>query len=207
MQKQTTARHDEAELRARLRRGDVHAFDELVRENSPRLIALARRILRDEELARDVVQEAFFSAHRAIGRFNGDSRLSSWLHRITVNAALASIRRRKRRPETFLSEEFGDREEDELPSGRSPWPLDEGDESAEELVARGQERQLVRSCLRRVKESHRRVLTLRYLEELDTAETARILGIAPNTVKTRLLRARTAMRGMVERTIATDRAA
>jgi RNA polymerase sigma factor (sigma-70 family) len=87
-----------------LRRGDEEAFAALVRREGARLLATARRLLGSTQDAEDAVQEAFLQAHRAIDRFNGDSRLSTWLHRIVVNAALMKLRSRRRKPEQALDE-------------------------------------------------------------------------------------------------------
>jgi RNA polymerase sigma-70 factor (ECF subfamily) len=195
------ALREEARFVERLKRRDADAFDALVQRYSGRLIALARQILGEEDLARDAVQDAFLSAFRAIDGFKGDARLSSWLHRIVANAALAKLRMRRRRPECFLNEEFGtDRDDD--PLDRTALPAVGGDsEAADELLARRQECAFVRACIERLKESHRTVLMLRYIEEYDTEQTAEILGIAPNTVKTRLLRARDALRSHIEREV------
>ena len=195
------ALREEARFVERLKRRDADAFEILVQRYSARLIALARQILGEEDLARDAVQDAFLSAFRSIDGFNGDARLSSWLHRIVANAALAKLRTRRRRPECFLTEEFGtDRDGD--PLDRTALPAAECDsEAADELLARRQECTFVRECIARMKESHRIVLMLRYIEEYDTEQTAEILGIAPNTVKTRLLRARDALRSYIEREV------
>src|SRR6266542_4025914 len=86
----------------RLKAGDAEAFEEVVRTLGGRLLAVARRFLRDEEAARDAVQDAFLSAFRAIQGFDGHSQLSTWLHRIVVNAALMRMRVRERRPEQSI---------------------------------------------------------------------------------------------------------
>lgn len=199
MRLDSSARQREAELIARLKRGDDEAFEEMVRDNSARLLALAHSILGDPELAQDAVQEAFLSAYRAIDRFKAEARLSTWLHRITVNSALAIIRRRKCRPEVFLAEELADRSEMPAFDEVSLRSHEEGGGSAVDRIAQRQESELLRRCLAGLTENHQRVLTLRYLNEYDTAKTARILGVAPNTVKTRLLRARDALRAHIER--------
>ena len=199
MKTSKTLRPDESQFIARLRVGDADAYEELVRLYSGRLIALARQILGDEDLARDAVQDAFLSAFRSMDRFNGDARLSSWLHRIVTNAALAKLRVKRRRPESFFTEEFGiganedpfDRAEISDP-GNGPARIDEE-------IARKQEAQFVQNCIARLKENHRAVLTLRYIHEYDTEQTAQILGVGPNTVKTRLMRARGALRSYIER--------
>jgi RNA polymerase sigma-70 factor (ECF subfamily) len=98
------AQAGEADLVARLRAGSDAAYEELVRAQGARLLAVARRLLRSEEDARDAVQDAFISAFRAIDRFEGGSRLSTWLHRIVVNAALMKLRSQQRKPETSIED-------------------------------------------------------------------------------------------------------
>ena len=89
----------EAGLVVRLRAGDPLAFEELVRTFGGRLLAIARRFVRDEQDAQDIVQSAYLSAFRALGQFEGTCKLSTWLHRIVVNAALMKLRSRRRKPE------------------------------------------------------------------------------------------------------------
>ena len=93
---------DEAELVLALRAGDSAAYERLVRTYGNWLLAVARRILHNEEDARDAVQEAFLSAFRGLAKFDGASRLSTWLHRIAINAALMRLRSKRRRPEASL---------------------------------------------------------------------------------------------------------
>jgi RNA polymerase sigma-70 factor (ECF subfamily) len=183
----------EAELVARLKAGDQRAFEQLVRDNGSRMLGLARRLLRDEESARDVVQEAFLSAFRAMGRFSGQARLSTWLHRIVINTALMRLRSRRRRPEEPI--------EPLLPSFRSDghhvtefttWP------DAERAIERREIRDLVRRAIEELPESYRAVLVLRDIEGLDTAETARMLDLTENAVKIRLHRARQALRTLLD---------
>src|SRR4051794_37679216 len=93
---------DEAAVVAALRANDSGAFEQLVREQLPRLLTVARRILGNEADAQEAVQDAFLSAFKALPAFDGASRLSTWLHRIAVNAALMKLRRRQRRPEQSI---------------------------------------------------------------------------------------------------------
>src|SRR5205809_4126557 len=92
----------ERELVARLKAGDPAAYEDLVRTLGGRLLAVARRMLRDDEAARDAVQDAMLSAFRGICSFDGQARLSTWMHRIVVNAALMKIRSRQRKPEQSI---------------------------------------------------------------------------------------------------------
>ncbi len=186
-------RDDEAPLIARLRAGDDAAFEELVRAHGGRMLAVARRFLPEED-ARDAVQDAFVSVTRSIEKFEGNARLSTWLHRIVVNAALMKIRWRKRRPEDSIEEllpRFRDDGHQEQPA--SPWR-----ESVQQTLERQEVRELVREKIAELPESYRAVLLLRDVEELDTQETADSLGITPNNVKVRLHRARQALRTLLD---------
>ncbi|HTF32220.1 MAG TPA: sigma-70 family RNA polymerase sigma factor [Myxococcota bacterium] len=94
----------DAALLARLRSGESAAFEELVRDHGARLLGVAKRLLRHDEDARDAVQDAFFSAFRGLEKFEGEARLSTWLHRIVVNAALMKLRTRRRKPEAPIDD-------------------------------------------------------------------------------------------------------
>ena len=89
-----TAGVDEALLVSRLRAGDERAFEDLVRTFGGRLLAVARRFVRNDEDAQDIVQSAYLSAFRALDQFEGNCQLSTWLHRIVVNTALMKLRSR-----------------------------------------------------------------------------------------------------------------
>ena len=115
---------EEKALLEALRAGDEAAYEKLVREHTGRMLSVARRFLREEDDARDAVQDAFVSAFRAIGNFEGGSRISTWLHRIVVNAALMKLRTRRRKPEESI--------DDMLPR----W-TDDGHPTAEKLAELG----------------------------------------------------------------------
>src|SRR5262245_35402115 len=98
------ANPDEVQLLDELRSGSVAAFEKLVRSHGGRLLSTARRIVGHEEDAREAVQDAFLSAFKALASFGGDAQLSTWLHRIVVNAALMKLRRRQRKPERLIED-------------------------------------------------------------------------------------------------------
>jgi RNA polymerase sigma-70 factor (ECF subfamily) len=191
---QPLATGDEAGLLARLRAGDEEAFAECVRDHLGQLLVVARRILDNEEDARDAVQEAFLSAFKEIARFEGRSRLSTWLHRITVNAALIRRRARQRHPERSIEDllpHFTEGEHQIDPP--VPWR-----ETSDQALQGEESRQLVRSCIDQLPETYRTVLLLRDIEGLDTEETARMLATSVGVVKTRLHRARQALRALLD---------
>jgi len=184
---------DESDLVRRLQAGDDAAFETLVRENTARLLAVARRMLRSEDDARDAVQDAFGQAFRAIGRFEGGSRLSTWLHRIVVNASLMKLRTRSRKPEQAIEELLPRFYEDGHRIDPGPAWRQDGPDPAESRELRT----LVRASIDRLPEIHRNVLLLRDIEELSTEETARMLDVTVETVKVRLHRARQALRTLL----------
>ena len=184
----------ERDLISRLRGGDEGAFERLVREQGGRLLSVARRFLRDEEEARDAVQECFLSAYRALERFDQGSRLSTWLHRIVVNACLMRLRSRRRKPEDAIDDLLPKFQADghQIHHPTPAW------DSAETLLARSETRAIVRRAIDRLPETYRAVLLLRDIEELSTEEAAKSLGVTENAVKIRLHRARQALRGLLE---------
>jgi len=184
---------DESDLLARLRQGDGNAYEELVRSYSGRLLAVARRIVGNDEEARDVIQDAFLNAFRSLPRFHGDARLSTWLHRIVVNSALMKLRTRRRKPEESI--------EPLLPAfladGHYAERFSSWGEQADTVLSRAETKELVRKYIDALPESFRTVLLLRDIEGLDTEETARVLDTTPNAVKIRLHRARAALRTLL----------
>jgi len=179
----------------RLRGGDPQAFEVLVREYGGRMLATARQLVGTEEEARDVVQEAFLAVFRAIDTFAGAARLSTWLHRIVINAALMRLRSRRRRREESIDELLPCFDED----GRWAEPASHWDTSTDVLFERRETCAMVRHAIDRLPVNYRSVLLLRDIEELDTEETASLLGVTPNAVKTRLHRARQALRTLLQR--------
>ncbi len=185
---------EESALLARLRAGEDDAYHQLVRDYGGRMLAVARRFLRNEEDARDAVQDAFLSAFRSIGSFEGGARLSTWLHRIVVNAALMKLRTRRRKPEKPIEDLMPGFIEDghfaQIPMAWRP-------SAADELESR-EVRELVLRNIDLLPAIYRTVLLLRDVEERGTETTAELLGITTAAVKTRLHRARLALRNLLD---------
>jgi len=181
-------------LLPRLRAGEAAAYETLVRRETPRLLAVAGRLLRNQEDAKDAVQDAFVSAFRSLDSFGGGCQVSTWLHRITVNAALMKLRTRRRKPEESIEELLPTFLED----GHHARHPHEWRDGADDLLARKEDRDFVRACIDRLPESYRTVLLLRDIEDVDTAEVARALSLSEGAVKVRLHRARQALRTLLE---------
>jgi RNA polymerase sigma-70 factor (ECF subfamily) len=190
-----TSIEPEDALVRRLRAGDPEAFETVVRWYGGRMLAAARRLVGTEEDARDAVQEAFLAAFKSIDSFAGSARLSTWLHRIVVNAALMKLRSRRRRREDSI--------EDLLPRFRDDGCWSESpatwDMPSDGVLERRETRAVVRRAIERLPASYRTVLMLRDIEELDTDETATALGTTRNAVKIRLHRARQALKTLLDR--------
>jgi len=185
---------DEAALVAGLRARRPDAFETMVRVYTPRLLAVARRLVGNDEDARDVVQDAMLSAYRSIDKFEAHSRVSTWLHRIVVNAGLMKLRTRRRKPEESIEPLLPTFREDGHYRNELPAWAAASDETAE----RNEMQRIVREAILNLPESYREVVVLRDIEEQDTASTAAALGITPNAVKIRLHRARQALRTQLE---------
>ena len=185
----------EAALLARLRAGENAAYEELVRASSPRLLATLRRILRSDDDAHDALQETYLAAFRALPRFEGQSKLSTWLHRIAVNAALMKLRSRRRRPEESIDELLPRFEQD----GHFTSDTASTGKLLDEEVDDARRRAAVRRGIDALPEPHRTVIVLRDVEGLSTEETAEQLGVTREATKMRLHRARQALRTLLER--------
>lgn len=184
----------ESSLVSALRAGSSDAFETLVRLYMARLLAVARRFLRNEEDARDAVQDAFISAFRSIQKFEAGAKLSTWLHRIVVNSALMRLRTKRRHPEEEIDELMPRFAEDgHHLQEPADWRL-----SAEEMVQQSETRELVRGAIDKLPDSYRVVLLMRDIEEMPTGETAAALGITATAVKVRLHRARQALRALLD---------
>lgn len=185
---------DEGALVAALRAGEAAAYEKLVRGYGPRLLATARRILRDAALAEDCLQETFLKAFDKIDGFEGRSALGTWLHSILVNQSLMKLRKNKR--------ERHEQIDDLMPQFDSnacrieaPWSYLA---TPDELLERDQTRALVQSKIDQLPESYRIVLQLRDIEEFDTETVAAMLDITPGAAKVRLHRARAALKVLLE---------
>jgi RNA polymerase sigma-70 factor, ECF subfamily len=185
---------DDTTLLPGLKAREPAAFEAFVRTHGGRMLAVARRLLGNEADAQDAVQDAFLNAFRAIDGFQGDARLSTWLHRIVVNAALMKVRTRNRRGEESIDPFLPVFREGGIPAH----PTSEWKTASLDALARDEVRQVVRQAIDRLPDSYRNVLVLRDIEGFDTAETSQLLDLTSSAVKIRLHRARQALRALLE---------
>jgi RNA polymerase sigma-70 factor (ECF subfamily) len=169
----TAAERSDAELLRGHADGDPSAFDELIRRHRDRLWAVALRTTRDREEAADALQDALISAYKAAGSFRGEAAVTTWLHRIVVNACLDRMRRRRARATVALPEE-GPNEPAET----------------RDRVAERDTRMIVEDALRQLPVEQRAAIVLVDIEGWSVADTAVVLGVAEGTVKSRCARGR-----------------
>lgn len=181
--------HDESNLVASLRAGNEEAFETLVRVYGGRMLAVARRFVRNDDDAQDVVQSAYLNAFRSVSQFEGQCLIGTWLHRIVVNTALMKLRSRRRKPEASIDELLPGFQED----GHHIEQFSDWCAPADELLQRAETRATVRACIDQLPDNYREILILRDIEELSTEESARALSMTPTAVKVRLHRARQAL--------------
>ncbi|MDT8436148.1 MAG: sigma-70 family RNA polymerase sigma factor [Gemmatimonadota bacterium] len=183
----------ERELIDALRAGSDEAAETLVRQEAPRLLRVARRFLVDEAQAEDAVQEAFLAAFRSLDTFRGDAPLAAWLRRIVVNVCLKQIRARAADPVDLAGL---------LPSfdatGCRIEPLRDAPAAPDVLLERREVRDLVRSSIDALPDTHRTALLLRDIEGYSTREAAELLGITEGALRVRLHRARAALKTLLE---------
>jgi RNA polymerase sigma-70 factor, ECF subfamily len=182
-------------LVARLRAGDAESFDTIVRRYSGCLMATARRLLGNDHDAQDAVQEAFSSAFTSIGSFRGDASISTWLHRIVVNAALMQLRRRRRCAEVAI---------EDLPPpfeahACAAWAAERPHRTSEHWSEAREMRAAIKRSIDQLRPIYRSVLWLRDMDDLSISEVAAMLKLNANTVKIRLRRARQTLKNLLDR--------
>lgn len=183
----------EAELIRRARAHDEAALRAIMQANNRRLYRLARGILRSDSEAEDVVQETYVRAFTHLDGFRGESGLSTWLSRIAINEALGRVRSQK--PHV----ELGSVPEATLEAQIIPFPLSSVD--PEKSMAQREIQRVVEYAVDELPDVFRMVFIARVMEGMSMEETAALLGVKPETVKTRLHRARTMLRENVEKKI------
>ncbi len=186
----------ETELVELARKGHRGAFRTIMQRCNQRLFRVARAIVGSEPEAEDVVQEAYTKAFAAIGAFRGEAGILTWLTRIAINEARGRLRGRRNTV---------DLEEIEIAQGQGrqviPFPGNSETETPEASAARMQVRQLIEKAVGDLPPAFRVVFVMRDIEDCSIQETADFLGIPPETVKTRLHRARRLLRSALDETI------
>ena len=189
----TTATFDESALVEKARAGDAQAFTELVNHYERKIYRLAKHITQNDEDAEDVLQESFLKAYEHLDNFQGNSKFYTWIVRIAVNESLMKLRKRKG-DRTVPLDEPVDTGEEMVTREIAVW-----EDNPEQRYSREEIQEILDKAVEGLKPDFRTVFILRDIEELSTEETAETLGISVPAVKSRLLRARLALREKLTR--------
>ncbi len=184
-------RSEEEQLVSRASRGDAQAFAELVRKYEKLVYNLSYQASGNADDAFDISQEVFIKLYRSLDKFRGDCRFFTWLYRITMNTVKDYIRSQKRKKTVSLSEYD---EEEDSPSATRDIPDETTEADPEEMTEIKEKRRLVRQAIAQLSEDHRTILTLRDMEGYSYEEIAEMLELEIGTVKSRLNRARQAVK-------------
>lgn len=184
---------DDSELIARAQRGDVSAFEGLVERHRSRVYGLALRMLNSQDDAAEVLQEAFLSAYRNLPNFRGDSQFSSWVSRIAANHALMRLRHRK-----VVSQVESPLEEPSFNERGSLVDEVADFKDAERDAMDGELRRAIEEATARLGDEYRQVFVLKDLEGLSYEEIAELTGASVPAIKSRLHRARLALRAAID---------
>ena len=170
------------------RRGDVSAFEKLVRKYDCKLLRIAQSVMHNREDAEDAVQEAFFKAYKKLGQFQETAKFSTWLIRIVLNESLMKLRKRRAVREDSL---YGcpPNEGEIVPRELADWSI-----GPQELYGAAEFRKILIKCLLELQPALRVVFVLRDMEELSISETSEALSLSAVAVKARLFRARLQLR-------------
>jgi RNA polymerase sigma-70 factor (ECF subfamily) len=189
---------EDHDLVLRSRKGDLKAFEALVEKHQKAMLNLAFRLIGDYEEACDAVQEAFLSAYRAIRKFRGEAKFSSWLYGIVLNQARTRLRQMAGQAR-FRSLSLDDPPEGD--SGRKVLDPPSPEDSALEQLEKKEIEAKVQDCINRLEAEQREVLILRDIQGHSYEEIQQILGLPEGTVKSRLYRAREALKKGLEKVV------
>ncbi|CAN7256717.1 MULTISPECIES: RNA polymerase sigma factor [unclassified Variovorax] len=186
----------DAELAARAARGDIDAFQQIMRRHNRLLFRTGRSILKNDEETQDALQEAYLRAWRSLSGFRAEARLSTWLVRIVVNEALGRLRRGAGAQVVPL-----DAAMDLCEAQGETWMHADADEQPERVAMRGEMRRLIESGIDALPEAFRTVFVLRAVEDMSIEEVAAALAIPEATVRSRFFRARGLLRESLSREV------
>jgi len=191
----------EAVLIARLRARDAGALEILMERHASRVFRVAYGITRNEADAEEVVQDVFLSLFEKIGAFEERAALGTWLYRVTTNAALLRRRGKRLELEVSLEDQLPSFKDDGHRAGERSFLLADWSASAEEEMLAGEIHDRVRRAIDMLPPHYRAVVMLRDIEELSNEEAAEILGEPVSSIKSRLHRARMALREQLTRVL------
>lgn len=189
---QATKKRSDLDLINQFRKGDQLAFEELLSRYSNKVFSLATRLTRNPEDAEEVLQDVFVTVHRKIAGFEGKSSFSSWLYRVTVNAAFMKLRKRRQDPAVAL--------EDVVAQSHNVAALNSPETAyVDSLSIRNEMLEALEAAIRKLPDDYRPVFVLRDVDGLTSREVGRILNLTVPAVKSRLHRSRLMLRRRLSR--------
>ncbi len=197
-----TDRETEQLLIQRLRAHDADALEPLMERHASRVYRVAFGITRNQSDAEEVVQDVFLTLFRKIEMFDGRAALGTWLYRVATNAALLKGRGKRAELEVKLEDHLPTFLADGHREGDRAWLLADWSETPESRLLSGEARRVLEQAIDGLPDHYRAVLVLRDVEELANEEVARLLGETVEAIKSRLHRARMALREQLARALA-----
>lgn len=176
----------------RSKKGDRDAFEHLVQLYENKVYTIAYRLMGNHADAADLAQESFIKIYQALPNFRGDSSFSTWIYHITVNVCRDELRKRQRRPTVSLDEPTGD-------GNNNTYEIRSTAPGPEEMLDRSETQAMIQQCLDNLSDDYRTILVMREIQELAYEEIAEILGCSLGTVKSRLSRARQALKEKISK--------
>lgn len=183
--------NNEQLLIERSKNGDVSAFEMLIEAYQKKVFNLAYRIIGNYDDANDIAQEAFIRIFRSISGFRGQSSFSTWIYRITTNVCLDEIRKRKNKSVQYLDDDI------QTDDGEMQRQIISDDPLPEEIAERKELRAAINDSLGELKEEYRIIITLRDIQGMSYEEIAKVLDCPTGTVKSRINRARQALKNVL----------
>jgi len=190
--KDRPASTNEVELMRDVQHGNTEAFEQLFARYSPKIYRQALHLLGNDAEAEEIMQEVFLTLYEKASTFRGDAAVSTWLYRLTANAAISRLRRRTRRQEVLIDDYLPQFQAD---GHHREQPVIDWSHNLEQSLMRDETHQLLRQAIDELRPLDKAVVVLSDLEELPQRETGEILGLSVAAVKARLHRARLFLRG------------
>ena len=181
--------YTDEDLIQKIKNGDIDAFDQLVHRYEGKIYSVAYRFMGNHADAGDLAQDTFIRMYQALPSFRGDSSFATWLYRVAANACRDELRKRQRRRSVSMDEMI------EASPANMPAA---SDYSPEETVQRHETQRQVQECLNRLSDDHRLILVMREIRGLSYEEIAGVLDCSLGTVKSRISRARNALKEKIK---------
>jgi len=182
--------YTDEDLVQKIKNGDIDAFDQLVQRYEGKIYSVAYRFMGNHADAGDLAQDTFIRMYQALPSFRGDSSFATWLYRVAANACRDELRKRQRRRSVSMDEM--------IEASPANMPAAASDYSPEETAQRHETQRQVQECLNQLSNDHRLILVMREIQGLSYEEIASVLDCSLGTVKSRISRARNALKEKIK---------